>query len=44
MEKKKIGIIAAIAGAPSFFYHSWSGYYTAVLTAFLLSPTLISKT
>ncbi|MBQ3220623.1 MAG: hypothetical protein IJB34_01525 [Clostridia bacterium] len=24
----------------TIIYHSWSGYYTAVLTAFLLSPTL----
>ena len=30
--------------APSFIYHSRSGYYTAVLTAFLLLPTLFQKT
>ena len=29
--------------APNFFYHSVSGYYTAVLTARLLSPVLFPK-
>ena len=28
--------------AHNFIYLSWSGYYTAVLTAFLLSPTKLN--